>query len=375
MKYDDYARLSEENYKIMKQSYENVITQETADLQEILEKLIKQRETLRSNNSNNKYDEMLEKLDNNINDLNSLISGNLSQVASKNSAFIPNYYGLRSKKLDLSDGAISPIRSHQEMLAHGDTTPTQPSTPPQTTPEQNQPNVTPNIPQGNNSNNFSDFLENNLGEILPNLNSPQTPSQDNTQTPTTPIDDLPNPSTPSDNTQNGNLNNNVPQNGATTPNTPKRNSPMQGSALSNIIKQLNVGANRILGCNRNKKAVGSNNSTSQNTQISSQNRYNKNTKTPSNSQSQIRPSNLGEMNNIFMPYPMMPPGNDFSHKPPHRPKPDMPHGCEPHDIILSDQCDIVRMILLYMMLRPNCRYISRLCNVANDQFEILQLLM
>lgn len=308
MKYDDYARLSEENYKIMKQSYENVITAETADLQEILEKLIKQRETLRSNNSDNKYDDMLEKLDNNINDLNSLISGNLSQVASKNSAFIPNYYGLRSKKLDLSDGAISPIRSHQEMLAHGDTTPTQPST-------------------------------------------------------------------PSDNTQNGNLNNNVPQNGTTTPNTPKRNSPMQGSALSNIIKQLNVGANRILGCNRNKKAVGSNNLAFQSTQISSQNRYNKNTKNPSNSQSQIRPSNLGEMNNIFMPYPMMPPGNDFSHKPPHRPKPDMPHGCEPHDIILSDQCDIVRMILLYMMLRPNCRYISRLCNVANDQFEILQLLM
>ena len=129
MKYDDYARLSDENYKIMKQSYENVITEETADLQEILEKLIKQRKTLHSNNSGNKYDEMLEKLDNNIADLNSLISGNLSQVASKNSAFIPNYYGLRSKKLDLGNDAISPIRSHQEMLAHGDIAPTQPSTP------------------------------------------------------------------------------------------------------------------------------------------------------------------------------------------------------------------------------------------------------
>ena len=309
MKYDDYARLSDENYKIMKQSYENVITEETADLQEILEKLIKQRKTLHSNNSGNKYDEMLEKLDNNIADLNSLISGNLSQVASKNSAFIPNYYGLRSKKLDLSDGAISPIRSHQEMLAHGDTTPTQPST-------------------------------------------------------------------PSDNTQNGNLDSNVPQNGATTPpNTPKRNSPMQGSALSNIIKQLNVGANRILGCNRKQRTINSNNLTSQNTQVSSQNHYNKTTQNPNNSQSQIRPSNLGEMNNVFMPYPMTPPKYDYMHRPPHHPRPNMSHGCKPHDIILSDQCDIVRMILLYMMLRPNCRYISRLCNVANDQFEILQLLM
>lgn len=308
MKYDDYARLSDENYKIMKQSYENVITEETADLQEILEKLIKQRETLRSNNSNNKYDDMLEKLDNNIADLNSLISGNLSQVASKNSAFIPNYYGLRSKKLDLIDGAISPIRSHQEMLAHGDTTPTQPST-------------------------------------------------------------------PSDNTQNGNLDSNVPQNGTTTPNTPKRNSPMQGSALSNIIKQLNVGANRILGCNRKQRTINSNNLASQNTQVSSQNHYNKTTQNPNNSQSQIRPSNLSEMNNIFMPYPMTPPKYDYMHRPPHHPRPNMSHGCKPHDIILSDQCDIVRMILLYMMLRPNCRYISRLCNVANDQFEILQLLM
>lgn len=308
MKYDDYARLSDENYKIMKQSYENVITEETADLQEILEKLIKQRKTLHSNNSDNKYDEMLEKLDNNIADLNSLISGNLSQVASKNSAFIPNYYGLRSKKLDLGDDAISPIRSHKEMLSHGDIVPTQPST-------------------------------------------------------------------PSDNNQNGNSDSNVPQNGTTTPNTPKRNSPMQGSALSNIIKQLNVGANRILGCNRKQRAINSNNLASQNTQVSSQNHYNKTTQNPNNSQSQIRPSNLSEMNNIFMPYPMTPPKYDYMHRPPHHPRPNMSHGCKPHDIILSDQCDIVRMILLYMMLRPNCRYISRLCNVANDQFEILQLLM
>lgn len=308
MKYDDYARLSDENYKIMKQSYENVITEETADLQEILEKLIKQRKTLHSNNSDNKYDEMLEKLDNNIADLNSLISGNLSQVASKNSAFIPNYYGLRSKKLDLGNDAISPIRSHKEMLSHGDIVPTQPST-------------------------------------------------------------------PSDNNQNGNSDSNVPQNGTTTPNTPKRNSPMQGSALSNIIKQLNVGANRILGCNRKQRTINSNNLASQNTQVSSQNHYNKTTQNPNNSQSQIRPSNLSEMNNIFMPYPMTPPKYDYMHRPPHHPRPNMSHGCKPHDIILSDQCDIVRMILLYMMLRPNCRYISRLCNVANDQFEILQLLM
>ena len=308
MKYDDYARLSDENYKIMKQSYENVITEETADLQEILEKLIKQRKTLHSNNSDNKYDEMLEKLDNNIADLNSLISGNLSQVASKNSAFIPNYYGLRSKKLDLGNDAISPIRSHKEMLSHGDIVPTQPST-------------------------------------------------------------------PSDNNQNGNLDSNVPQNGTTTPNTPKRNSPMQGSALSNIIKQLNVGANRILGCNRKQRTINSNNLASQNTQVSSQNHYNKTTQNPNNSQSQIRPSNLSEMNNVFMPYPMTPPKYDYMHRPPHHPRPNMSHGCKPHDIILSDQCDIVRMILLYMMLRPNCRYISRLCNVANDQFEILQLLM
>ena len=308
MKYDDYARLSDENYKIMKQSYENVITEETADLQEILEKLIKQRKTLHSNNSDNQYDEMLEKLDNNIADLNSLISGNLSQVASKNSAFIPNYYGLRSKKLDLGDDAISPIRSHKEMLSHGNIVPTQPST-------------------------------------------------------------------PSDNNQNGNSDSNVPQNGTTTPNTPKRNSPMQGSALSNIIKQLNVGANRILGCNRKQRTINSNNLASQNTQVSSQNHYNKTTQNPNNSQSQIRPSNLSEMNNIFMPYPMTPPKYDYMHRPPHHPRPNMSHGCKPHDIILSDQCDIVRMILLYMMLRPNCRYISRLCNVANDQFEILQLLM
>ncbi len=127
-------------------------------------------------------------------------------------------------------------------------------------------------------------------------------------------------------------------------NTTKRNSPMQGSALSNIIKQLNVGAGRLLGKKCTRKVA----------------------------QSKVDKEGFDELSEGFFPYPV-PPDYPPHHK--NKKRPNLGDGCEPHDIALSNQCDIVRLILLYMMLRPNCRYISRLSSVACDQFEILQLLI
>ena len=45
--------------------------------------------------------------------------------------------------------------------------------------------------------------------------------------------------------------------------------------------------------------------------------------------------------------------------------------CHPRNRIESSQIDIIRLLLLYMALRPNCRYISRLAHIASDQFNVL----
>lgn len=101
----------------------------------------------------------------------------------------------------------------------------------------------------------------------------------------------------------------------TTPivNTHKRNSPMQSNPLSNLIKQFN------LSWKKSKKQIIS--------EDTHRNRF----------------------HNI-----------SIAHK-----------KCEPHDIIIGSQIDIIRLLLLYIALRPNCKYLSRIAHITNEQFESL----
>ena len=350
MKFDDYKILSDRDYTIMKQNYDTLIQSETNDLSEILDKLYKQRQNLIDLNQNHKFDDMLEKIDNNISDLEGIIGSNQKIASTKQSCEIPLYWGLKKpSKQDINDGAIHPVQSREQMLAHGDAISTPNSTPPANIPNQETRSpiedtlpLFPNIPQTpsdiitppnnsdntNGNNRFSDFLDNeNESNLTP---TPTQPPLDNTQAPNMDI-------TPPNNNEQSDSN--LPPQNST-----KRNSPMQGSALSNIIKQLNVGAGRLLGkkCTRNV------------------------------AQSKVDKEGFDELSGGFFPYPV-PPDYPPHHK--NKKRPNLGDGCEPHDIALSNQCDIVRLILLYMMLRPNCRYISRLSSVACDQFEILQLLI
>ena len=348
MKFDDYKILSDRDYNIMKQNYDTLIQSETNDLSEILDKLYKQRQNLIDLNQNHKFDDMLEKIDSNISDIEGIIGSNQKIANTKQSYQIPQYWGLKKfAKQDINDGAIHPVQSREQMIAHGDAV--APNTPPKNIPNQETRNpiednlpLFPNTPQtpsniitppnksdnANRNNGFSDFLEN---------------ENENNLTPAT-------PQPPLDNTQTPNMDvtqpNNEEQSDTNLPsqNTTKRNSPMQGSALSNIIKQLNVGAGRLLG----KKC------------------------TRHGMQNKVKEEGFYELSGGFFPYPTNPLYPPL-HK--HKKHPNLKDGCEPNDIILSNQCDILRLILLYMMLRPNCRYISRLSSIACDQFEILQLLI
>jgi hypothetical protein len=43
--------------------------------------------------------------------------------------------------------------------------------------------------------------------------------------------------------------------------------------------------------------------------------------------------------------------------------------CSHENIIYHNQIDIIRLLLLYITLRPHCRYASIISTIANDQFE------
>ncbi len=72
--------------------------------------------------------------------------------------------------------------------------------------------------------------------------------------------------------------------------------------------------------------------------------------------------------NPCRPYP---PKSTF---PPHRPRP-KPSPCDPNDMILYHECDIISLLLLYMALRPNNPHSHRICTLAESHFNILRNLI
>ena len=344
MNYQDFCTLSEKEYAIMKQNYDTLILNETADLQEILQKMIEQRGNLSALNDNGKYNDILRKLDENIKDLENLVAVNKSKISSKDLlSKLPYLKRLKkAKKLD-TDGAISPIRSNEEIRRHNEMAGVQPNTP--------EPNA--QTPMDN-------------GAILPNLSGENSlPNMDNsgnlpfTELPNnfdfdagnTPTETPTNPPTNMPTNENTNMadetpiqNRNIP---STTPaqNTNKRNSPMQSNPISNFIKQFNVNISKMFGVSRTKGA-----------------------------QKKDTSPKKCEVNNpnFFQPYTYPDLDSPIGYRDrrwEHR------EHCDPRNEIKHHQIDIIRLFLLYLMLRPNCKYMSRVAQIANDQFDILLMVM
>ena len=321
MNYQDFCTLSEKEYAIMKQNYDTLILNETADLQEILQKMIEQRENLSALNDNGKYNDILRKLDENIKDLENLVAVNKSNISSKDLlSKLPYLKGLKkAKKLD-TDGAISPIRSNDEIRQHNEMAGVQPNTP--------EPNAQTPMDNGAISPNLGFDADNIPTETPANPPITNTPANENTNM----ADETP--------IQNGNI-------PSTTPaqNTNKRNSPMQSNPISNFIKQFNVNISKMFGVSRTKGAQKKDTS----------------------------PKKCEVTNpNFFQPYTYPDLESPIGYRDrrwEHR------EHCDPRNEIKHHQIDIIRLFLLYLMLRPNCKYMSRVAQIANDQFDILLMVM
>lgn len=349
MNYQDFCTLSEKEYAIMKQNYDTLILNETADLQEILQKMIEQRENLSNLNDNERYNDILQKLDENIKDLESLIVVNKSNISSKDLlSKLPYLKGLKkAKKLD-EPQAISPIRSNDEINRHNEMSGAQPSSPlsPNQTPSNNDA-ISPILSDENNLPNME-----NSGNT-PNIEMPDNAGNVPTETPANPpITNTPSNETNMPTNENTNMptneapmqNESVP-NSTPTQNTNKRNSPMQSNPISNFIKQFNVNISKMFGGSRTNGAQKKDTSPK---------------KCETNNQ------------NFFQPYTYPDLERPFERRERHR---DFREHCDPRNEIKHHQIDIIRLFLLYLMLRPNCKYMSRVAQIANDQFDILLMVM
>ena len=300
MNYQDFCTLSEKEYAIMKQNYDTLILNETADLQEILQKMIEQRENLSNLNDNGRYNDILQKLDENIKDLESLIVVNKSNISSKDLlSKLPYLKGLKkAKKLD-EPQAISPIRSNDEINRHNEMSGAMDNS--RNSPISEMPNNTGNMPTETPTNPPITNTPSNNDAISPILSD-----ENNMPTNEAPM-------------QNESVPNTTP-----TQNTNKRNSPMQSNPISNFIKQFNVNISKMFG------------------------------------------------GNFFQPYTYPDLERPFERRERHR---DFREHCDPRNEIKHHQIDIIRLFLLYLMLRPNCKYMSRVAQIANDQFDILLMVM
>lgn len=132
-------------------------------------------------------------------------------------------------------------------------------------------------------------------------------------------------------------------------NTYKRNSPMQGSIISRLAQSLFIGKSK--------------------SPSNTQTRY-------PNNRFHNTPPDKSTIQHTYME-------DDFAeydgfdiNKPPYQQYPQKPFSpaqprCKPHEKCITNQMEILRLMLLFMALRPTCRYLPRICRVANTQLDIL----
>ncbi|MBQ7351356.1 MAG: hypothetical protein IJW59_00605 [Clostridia bacterium] len=51
------------------------------------------------------------------------------------------------------------------------------------------------------------------------------------------------------------------------------------------------------------------------------------------------------------------------------------HTCSPRKTAINNQIDLIRLLLLFIALRPHCRYCARISSITSNQFDVLTYLI
>lgn len=405
MNYKDYSILTENDYKVINQHYTQALHEENNELQVILNKMKEQQSLLKEHNVNGKYSSTLDKLDLSITELKNIINNNLSPSTTFYHS-MPAF--IKSKILQIEDNsAISPTRGYHEMRGRTQpltptpsTTPTLPLAPERTTP------ISPALPDTTFSPTLPSAPSNSNNNTLnPNSTLPQSPTMPNL---------INNPTSNSPLAENDRTN------------ISKRNRPMQSNPFANFIKSFNLKnifrkkvqsnstdytdtyKNRFHNlehCQEHNYISIPNNHSSQNNQYAHSRKpsqlkgndyrpypfFNNQTHTYHNHN--LRPSPQEAMQDYIKFKDKN--HHQHYHNPSHalnlqpnannkslysnsiynniysEPNNEYTSTCSIKSRLHYNQIDIIRLLLLYLSLRPNCRYCSRISTLANDQFDIL----
>lgn len=336
--YNDYQLADNLSAKAMRQKFQSLQGLEGKDIAEIYEKLAEQREFLKENNHNGEYDKIITKIDESLAELDEILKHeNIEKPAYK----AGNLMGFLARQKHKSR-AQNTMDNTAESIA---------------------PNETAN----------EDSDMENTGEnadIIPPTDSNPDGLDISEDANNDGLDSGSNGSSDSgENQQNGDT---LPNNNVTKPqNTYKRNFPMPGSILYRLSQSLFVSRH-------------SQQSKKEHTHL--QNRSN----TYSNLayEAQTHSNALQHTNNF--PYPPIhnnlpcdrPCNPQYPNARPHDPQGIPPmhewaynSHCDPREKCVTNQLDILRLMLLFMTLRPTCRYMPRMCRVATTQLDILGEMM
>lgn len=337
--YNDFQLADNQSIIAMRQKFDEAENLELQDLREIYDKMLEQRENLLKSNHDGKLNKALEKMEKCIRETSEVLQKESLSAQQKKTTYsqfshhkhLTPHSGYRAMSLQAllksqalqnsPDGAYGRIPSANEMNRHSTgvgNVPPASSTHPMPlvpTPNNNMGNTPSTTPPTNNTPNTPPPSNGNMGSTPPNNMNGNTNNNIGNAQPNMGLD------TPLNNGggQNGFNNSNSGANtGETTPpivnqNTRKRNSPMQGSIISRLAKSLFV----------NSKA--------------SKLQYN------------IPLKHRNRFHNVIS----------------------QSEDCHPRRRLITNQIDLIRLLLLFTALRPNCRHLSKVARIANTQLEVL----
>jgi len=383
MEYNDNIIVNDRQSRVIRQSFDNIHALELQDLIDIHRRMVSQKEAMERNNSDDKYRDAIAITNQNISSLEQILH-NQHRIQSARYSLNGKYYS-SSRILQTETDVYGKIPSHDEIMRMN---------PPLNTPNDIMPDTSrpENTPNNNINNNTNNNFGNNSG-LFPNTGRPEI---------NTPI--LP-----------GNENNS--NNAEVQPNTsPRRNSrvfPMQGSILSNLTQSL------FMKKAKKQSIINDPTDKADNVSISSYTprdirdyfpykRYGHETldkdycdcksiypdRPPHNPYWQPFMSSrvngggghpwhyinncrdcdrdedynkhlkyIDYSNNIY---------NNYKYKSYDYYEQDYEHdNCDKGRKLVTGQIDILRLLILFISLRPRCAYLPSICKIADEQFGVL----
>ena len=318
MNYNDSQIMSDDTYIRCQSAYEKLSANNIHDLREILEKLESQKKAIISANLPSNNSQILDGINESILGLKNILHSTTYTTQKSNSP--SSKQGLKFTQSISTPNVDTPPYTYSENRSDSIS--------------EYMGGKVPNLPDYNTPNNPPFITPESPQNIVPESNL-----SDTSQSPT-------NVTVPSDNIAPNNRTENRAR-------ISSRSCPQQGSIIAKLLSQFKVNSGaKVSYINRTAKEPSTGH-------------------TAHSIHSEILHKNSDSISTYNYPYHK--PNYEHNLKSNHYSK--SSHHCSPEQDILSRQIDIVRLLILYLQLRPTYPYCYRICSITSTQFDILSSLI